>query len=702
MAYPELVQQALDTLNTDDDRALFTAAYDEAYSQTQDTHKAYLAGWGAVRKDSLMQRLGLKSADNERPIVAGWGMLFTDAENPDLDQQFFDENTKLGLEFYRNAPLFWEHGNDPQYGVDPIGQRYNVTVYPRGLWVEHTLFPEHPRFEQTLSAVKSGLVSYSSDSMAHYVREGIDTETGRLGVWWLSGWSLVSSPAEPSLGVVTMKEFAHAVKSARTREASADTAPQQPKKTQPTGETNMSMLKNIAAFLGVEEKYDAVLPAFKSAMEDMQKMSGDEDMDTEEIDGAASTEGKAQSVAEIAAALGLEEGATVDMILARMAEIEAMLKQEASATYNGNSTAKSWNLNALKSATELAAKSAPAKKQELPIVSNGNNGAHKSTNRYQFNIGGRAEKPTLTAMVNDLRAGKAQNYNIGPLGGYVVREEVRQELLPQLRAQLVMQKLGVTITDMPDFASIDIPKMTASPDAYWVGTNQEIPEDEAQYQTIKLVPKQIAARTRIPLRMLQTMSAQAESRVRDEILRSLRLKIDYAMLYGAGAVTGSNNGSEPLGLINISAVNKQTIATNGRKPTPKDMSDMKARVEADNVELDDSTHWLYHPNILNYFEDLTDTTGQLINRAQWTKGYEPVTTTQIPTNNTTGTSTDTSDIFFGRWNYLEMGMGNNIELIVLNELYAANLQVGIIAHTYADMVVHYPEAFEVLRGVRTV
>ena len=82
-------------------------------------------------------------------------------------------------------------------------------------------------------------------------------------------------------------------------------------------------------------------------------------------------------------------------------------------------------------------------------------------------------------------------------------------------------------------------------------------------------------------------------------------------------------------------------------------------------------------------------------------GYDVRTTTQIPINLTTGTNTDTSQIFFGNYRFSEYVIGSDIEVILDETTLADNLQVRFIVFLYSDFIVHYPEAFYIMQGVRS-
>lgn len=688
---------------SDVERGLFDGMYDSVFAETGDALKAELAAWGILRKKRLIQ--GMKSASGDVYRIGGWAVDFTDETNPDVDGQYFDALTTYLTDYYRNAPLWMNHGDDPRYGSLPIGRRVLTIIYRHGIWLEHELDLQHPHFEETAARVEAGELTYSTDSILHHVLNGYDDESGRLGWWALAGCSLTDTPAEPALGPVTLanveRDVLAVVKSARSGEREAQTSQmvtalkRRGLLAQETGQKSMD-LNALAQFLGTEADAESIIAALQEVI---SKLSSGDPNAGASADTPPENKMSMPDMAQLRVALNLTPDAPDADVISALQALVAQLTggdgMSADAETDAGKSTHAYDYAALAAAMKTAKDTGT---DPIPHVV----GAKSTTAIKRYNGGGRAMvKPTLATMINDMRAGKASTYQTGPLGGYIVQEQIRGEILPMLRAALIFEQLGALITPMPDFAMMQVPKMNAAPAAYWVGVNKTVPASDPQFGTLTLNPRLIASLTKIPIRLLETMPAEAERRIREEMVKSMRLEIERAAFYGTGAVTGSNNGSEPLGLINTPDVTSTTLATDGRKPTPADLVTAVMRVQADNVELDSSTHWAMHPNIKTYLDNLTDTTGQLINPAQVYQGFSAVPTTNISNAITTGASSNTSDIFLGRWNYLEFGMGQSIEVRVLNELYAAELQVGILAWTYCDILVHYPEAFEVLRGAKS-
>lgn len=174
--------------------------YDQVLADTGDETKAYLAALGQVRRGQYGMATKARKEGTE-VYVSGWAVMFGDPRITDTDHQYFADDTMFLLDFYKESPLWYDHGDDPAYGSMPIGQRVGYEVYKYGIWLVHKLFMDHPLIIRTLKALDNGELSYSSDSIWHYVRRGLKPD-GKLSNWALSGCSLTPTPAELGLGLV--------------------------------------------------------------------------------------------------------------------------------------------------------------------------------------------------------------------------------------------------------------------------------------------------------------------------------------------------------------------------------------------------------------------------------------------------------------------------------------------------------------------
>lgn len=693
------------------DREAWLTTFMEAFDETQDAIKAALAATGRVTKRRM---LGLKSVDGA-PVVAGWGLLFTDADDLDLQETYFDDDTRLLLDFYEGAPLFYEHGEDSAYGVNPIGRRLKAVLYPRGVWAEHTLDTNHPLFERTLAEAEHGELAYSSDSIGHLAEKEYNIRDGRLGFWAVAGWSLTKHPAEPALGAVTLKQFAGALKS-MAREAHTQGSAAQPTTTHTTtnhGVTNMQpneIFAALAAALGLppDVSPEQLETAVQQAINDIETSPAAAQSMHAAMGGEASEEPDTASLSEKMNTLYKMACGKNDDDMSPEPLPTSMSTQR--------------NYSALKTVAELASKSAP-RGSSMPYMVNSKKGESRDySTRGAPMINKGAKEPGVYDIARDMvlvsrgfqpetwrdrsAAAKAMSYATGPAGGYVLTQEVSENILDPLRAEAVLFNLGARQEDFDGIQIKQVPAMQTAPSAYWVGEGQTVTDSQPAYRMITLVPKPLATLVLRPFNFYKNMTPRAESQLQTQIRKSLALAIDLAGFTGTGGAAASpNTGSQPVGLLNISGVTQTTLATNGRQPTINDLIGAEKRVDAANVPQGGSRGWAFHTNVKHVFTGMTDANGQPIFRDAWGNkeqtellGSQYQCSNQIPVNVTTGSNSNTSYIFYGAWEYMVIGMTTTVEL-VLDQTYAASLNQGLLAYVYVDIQLDYPEAFEVLTGV---
>lgn len=311
------------------------------------------------------------------------------------------------------------------------------------------------------------------------------------------------------------------------------------------------------------------------------------------------------------------------------------------------------------------------------------------------------------------KAVKAMSASIGTLGGFLLDNVVSNEIIEYLYAAQVVMAAGARTMPL-DGQSLQVVKQNGTSSAYWVGENLEIGTSQPTFTTVTLVPKKLAARVLLPRELVERESFNIESIIRNDLQEQMGLAMDYSFLFGTGgAGTGNNTGASPLGLLNISGVTQTGISDgaggtlpNGGIPGLTDLTNAVGRVEDANVPLTTGS-FIGHPRTVRSFRNMVDTTGRPLFRQDWaerpqlvTDGFGWQATTAIPTTVTTGTSTDTSYIFFGNWDDAVVGMGQTIEIAVDDRQYFSSDQIQFRAIMYVDFAVFYPEAFEVITGVR--
>jgi HK97 family phage major capsid protein len=744
---PDEVRERLD----ENEQAQWLAVFNQVFEETGGEDAALAAAWGAVTKSRTFVSIKSVQGGRYEHVVAGWGMLFTDAGDADLEDEFFTQATETLLEYYDSGPLWYEHRQDKAYGDAPIGKRTDLKVYPRGIWVEHGLDANHPQVKRTVAEVEAGELAYSSDTAAQLWERVSRGGAVEITQWPVIGWSLTKTPAEPGLGPVSLREFSKAVKRAGARRSISKAI----KELDDMGKKiKREILEALAGAFGVEPDLDLVSAKMAEVRQVIELDAGGGGEGGTAAPAETETGKTAVDLAALAAALGLPEDAAPEQLLealeavleAMYAEAEGVVEPAANAAGmsadggDGKSAGpdpdpdedededeneeepeqviRDYRIlgTAAKRARGLLNRQAadPIPGFHRPV----RGGSPSKSTRRSFQ-GGRIRRPGLADIIvahvkGDTRAlasaMKAISVHSGPGGGYMLDRLTADAIIEPLYAAEVVMAAGARVERFEGAESMTYRKLNAGAAAYWAGEGQTVDGGQPSWGVIHLHPKELVAKTLVPNKSLRNASERLEQQIRDDIVKAMRLAMDYAFLFGIGAMPseGGHSGEQPLGFINTPGVVTTSLGANGAKPKIKDLADAVGRIEDENVELGESAAWLFNPRDKRTFTNMTDTTGQPLLRLDgWESkeerdllGYPWYTTTQIPKNVTVGSNGDCSHIFFGEWDEFVVGISYDLEIVVDTSRYVEERQTLIQAVTYVDCGVFYPQAFQSLSGVR--
>jgi HK97 family phage major capsid protein len=302
-------------------------------------------------------------------------------------------------------------------------------------------------------------------------------------------------------------------------------------------------------------------------------------------------------------------------------------------------------------------------------------------------------------------------------GGYLVAPQVAAEVLGMLRARSAVMRMGVRV--VPVKKQLSITSLSSGASAQYVAENAAIPVSEQIFdQEVLLTPKELGALVPISNRLLRDAadSPDVEAVIRADMAEVLALRADLAFLRGTGAA------GEPLGIRNTAGLTAApSLGANGGTPTYDDLMDMVAALRNANAPFN-RPGWVFHPRLLSTLEKVKDLqdrylkdsgllTYNITGGGGTLLGYPFATTTQIPTTATTGTSNDTSEIYFSS-DWQEAWVGENDTLTIEASGEATywdgtawvsafqNRQTLFRATLAHDFALRRPQLFTVMTGVR--
>jgi HK97 family phage major capsid protein len=314
---------------------------------------------------------------------------------------------------------------------------------------------------------------------------------------------------------------------------------------------------------------------------------------------------------------------------------------------------------------------------------------------------------------------KALSESVGSSGGYLSFPQLASEITPLLRARSAVLRMGARV--IPVARELDVAALSSGAVAYWTPENTPIPTSEETFAlSVLLKPRALAALVPISKRLIDDAATNpsVEAVVRQDLAEVLALRADLAFLRGTGT------GGEPLGLTGVSGLTvAPSLGANGRSVTYDDLMDTVAALRNVNGPFT-SPGWIMNARLLSTLEKLKTTTGEYLTDANLLTydrtggggsllGFPFATTSQIPTNVTSGTSSDTTSVFFSS-DWSEYWIGQEAALTVDMSTEASyttdagstwvsayqSRQTLVRCVTVIDGAPRRPQLFSILSGVR--
>ncbi len=273
---------------------------------------------------------------------------------------------------------------------------------------------------------------------------------------------------------------------------------------------------------------------------------------------------------------------------------------------------------------------------------------------------------------------RAQNASTATAGGYTVGTSVGP-LIELLRNRTVVAQAGaMQLSGL--VGNVQLPKHTAGATAYWVSETGALTDSQSTFGQVTLTPHRLGATVPYSTQFLAQSGLDAESFIRDDLMRVLAVEKDRAALHGAG-------GAAPIGIANTSGIN--ATVTYGGSPTWADVVEHETGIAVDNGDIGAMAFILSAATVGKWKTVLKDSVAgsdYLINSVAGTaNGYGVLRTNQVAGNVS----------FFGVWSQLVMASWAGVEVIVDPYALKKSGQVEITVNELCDIAVRQPLAFNV-------
>ena len=245
-------------------------------------------------------------------------------------------------------------------------------------------------------------------------------------------------------------------------------------------------------------------------------------------------------------------------------------------------------------------------------------------------------------------------------GNLVATDLLGGSFIDALRNAMVISGLGTRmLTGL--VGNIAIPRLSGTGTAYWVAENTAPTESDQTIAQVTLSPKTVGAFTDISRRLLLQSSLDVEAKVQNDLAAILGLAIQQAAINGSGA---SNQPSGILTRVTASVIG----GTNGAAPTWANMIALESDVAVANADIG-TLAYLTNAKVRGKLKSTSKVSGQ--NGFVWEQGDTPVNgyrtavTNAVPSNLVKGTSGAVcSAIIYGNFADLVIGMWGSLDLMV--------------------------------------
>ncbi len=312
--------------------------------------------------------------------------------------------------------------------------------------------------------------------------------------------------------------------------------------------------------------------------------------------------------------------------------------------------------------------------------------------REQLSVG-KMIRGAITGNWRDAEAEqRALSENVLANGGYALAPELSARVIDRVHNNMAVMKLGATTVPMTT-QQMYLARLAGGANVSWKSEGAAITESSPTFERVTLTAKTLPCLVRISAELFEDASPEAMDTIERELALALSLELDRACLRGSGV------DPEPTGIRNAAGVTVTSLGTNGASPTWDNVIDVVSSVRASNIE-PDGIVWASRTQ--QTFDKQKDLQNRYLEPPTSLAEIPRVSSNQIPTNLTVGTSTDCSEAFIGRWSDCLVGIRTDLrfQVRVLDERFIDNLQYGLLVYLRADTALAHPAAFNVVTGVR--
>lgn len=291
----------------------------------------------------------------------------------------------------------------------------------------------------------------------------------------------------------------------------------------------------------------------------------------------------------------------------------------------------------------------------------------------------------------------------GTLGGMLVdTQNLGSMFIELLRNRAKTAMLGARMINLSN--PVTIPRQNAAGSVNWVGETVAATLSTGNFTQMTLTPNGLSAFQQYGKQLLFESDPSIDGLIREDIMQIIALEIDRVVLHGTGS-------GQPTGITGTTGVTTIALGANGAAFSVANgrasMVSLETAVASANADVDNMaylTNAQMRGRLKMIDENLTTQSASWVwkgGRNGEVNGYRAEVSQQVASNQTQGTATTIcSSVFFGNWAEVLVAQFNNgaTDLIVDPYTLAANAVVRVIARHWVDIGIRHGQSFGVLLG----
>lgn len=306
----------------------------------------------------------------------------------------------------------------------------------------------------------------------------------------------------------------------------------------------------------------------------------------------------------------------------------------------------------------------------------------RATDAYKSAFWGAMRNKVNPSVQNALQIGQDSE------GGFLVPDEYEQQLIQALEEANVMRRLCHVINT--SYGDRKIPVVASHGSAAWMDEESAFQESDDTFTQVSLSAYKLGTMLKVSDELLHDSFFDLEAYVAGEFARRIGAAEE------AGFLTG-NGSSKPTGLLN--STGGASVGVTAASPTAITMDEVIDLYHSLKSAYRNNSTFVVNDATVKAIRKLKDGQGQYLWQPSVTAGKpdtilnRPVVTSQYMPTAAAGEKT----ILFGDFSYYWIADRQGRTFKRLNELYAANGQVGFLAWQRLDAKLILPEAVKVLQ-----